>query len=331
MSKVIIGVDLGGTQIRAARLDQTLAIQERHKTLTLADEGRNATIERIKKLIKLVLPDDGSTVAGIGVSAPGPLNPDTGVVVAPPNLPGWHDVPLGDILHEEFGVPVYVGNDANVAALAEAARGAAQGFRHIIYLTLSTGIGSGIIYDGRLLLGKSGLAAEAGHIPIIVEGNHVSTLELEAAGPALARQCRAKIEAGAASSVMTAVNGDLDRIDARIVGEAANNGDEVARSVVLRGARIVGLGIVSLLHLFNPEIIVIGGGVSNIGALLFDNINATIKQHALDDDYWKDLIIAHADLADDVSIIGAAALVVTEGGHADVTQVLQQLNQRDER
>lgn len=327
MSEVIIGVDLGGTQIRAARLDQQLTIQERHKTLTLADQGLDATLNRIKEIIRLVMPNNGDTVAGIGISAPGPLNPETGVVVAPPNLAGWHDVPLGDILHQEFGIPVYVGNDANVAALAETARGAAQGFRHVIYLTVSTGIGSGIIYDGRLLLGKAGLAAEAGHIPIVVDDGRVSTLEKEGAGPALARKVRARIEAGEYSQVSEAVANNLDLIDARVVGIAANNGDKVAREVVVRGAFIVGLGIVGLLHLFNPEVVVIGGGVSNIGELFFDEINRAIRDYTLDDDYWKDLKVRSAGLEGDVSIIGAAALVLTQGGQSDVTEVIKRMQQ----
>src|SRR5512145_617099 len=119
MSEVIIGVDLGGTRVRAARLDQNLQILAREETLTQDEAGLDATLNRIKDLIREVLPRDGAPVSGIGISAPGPLNPLTGVVVAPPNLKGWHNVPLGDILHQEFNLPVYVGNDANVAALAE--------------------------------------------------------------------------------------------------------------------------------------------------------------------------------------------------------------------
>ncbi|MEL6270596.1 MAG: ROK family protein, partial [Chloroflexota bacterium] len=192
--EIIIGVDLGGTRIRAAACDLQLNIIERKETLTLAKEGRDATINRIKNIIRDVMME-GKTVKGIGFSAPGPLNPKTGVVVAPPNLSGWHNVPLGDMLHEEFGVPVYVGNDANVAALAETLRGAARGHNNVIYITVSTGIGSGIISGGYMILGEEGLGAEIGHIPLVI-GERVSTLELEAAGPAIARKVRARIEAG---------------------------------------------------------------------------------------------------------------------------------------
>jgi glucokinase len=326
-NEVLIGVDLGGTRVRVARLDTALNIIERHETLTLAHEGYDATIKRIKGLIRRVLPtDDATPIAGIGVSAPGPLNPQTGVVVAPPNLPGWHNVPLGDILHEEFNLPIYVGNDANVAALAEVARGAAHGHRHAIYITVSTGIGSGIIYDGRLLLGKTGLAAEAGHMIMLADGTRVSSLEKEAAGPALARQARARIEAGESTLIAELVAGDLDKIDARVIGIAANQGDQMAVDIVERCGKFVGLGIVTLLHLFNPEIVIIGGGVSNIGDLLFSRIRATIEQHSLDSAYWDDLKLVPAGLAGDVSVIGAAVLVATKGGQSDVTQVLSIIN-----
>ncbi len=328
MADIIIGVDLGGTQIRAARLDQHLHILAREETLTLAAQGLQPTLERIKNLVRSIWPQDEGRVAGIGVSAPGPLNPSTGVVVAPPNLPGWHNVSLRDILQDTFAVPVYVGNDANVAALAETARGAAHGFRHVIYITVSTGIGGGVITDGRLLLGKEGLAAEVGHMVMVVDGK-ATTLEKEAAGPALARQARARIEKGEKSLIHELVKGDLAQITSKIVGQAAEASDALALEVVTRGGRILGLGITTLLHLFNPEIVVIGGGVSKMGELLFAPMRAAYQQYAIDTAYWSDLRIERSALGDDVSIVGAAALVITHGGVKDVGQAVTQL-QTDE-
>lgn len=324
MSDMIIGVDLGGTRIRAALLGHGLDIVKRVETRTMADDGLDATLERIKAQIRKVLPDD-KRPAGIGISAPGPLNPETGVVVAPPNLPGWHDVPLGDILHEEFGVPIYVGNDANVAVLAEAVRGAAQGYRHVIYVTVSTGIGSGIVVDGRLLLGRQGLAAEAGHMVMIVE-DRVSTLELEAAGPDMAMQAVRRIKAGEQSMISDLVNGDLDQVEGSTVGKAAKDGDTLALEIVRRSGKLVGMGIVNMLHLFNPEIIVIGGGVAiNLQDLMFPPMWDAIKAYSIDDDYWKDLKIVTPDLAEDVSIIGAAVLVATGGGVRKLDEVMREL------
>ncbi|XWX05303.1 ROK family protein [Aggregatilineales bacterium SYSU G02658] len=323
--KWVVSLDLGGTRIRTARLNHSLDIVERYETLTGADDGFDASMGRIIDALHKVMPADRSTVQGIGVSAPGPLDPSTGVLVAPPNLPGWVNVPLAAILRREFGVPVYCGNDANVAALAETARGAAYGYRYVIYITISTGIGSGIINDGVLLLGKRGLAAEAGHIQLVV-GDTVTSVEKEAAGPALARRVRGRIAQGAASK-MSAMVEDIEDIDARIIGIAAHEGDPVALEAVEHCGFCVGLGLVTLLHLFNPEIVVIGGGVSNIGALLFDKIRATVETYALTDAYWRDLQIVPAGLGGDVSIVGAGALVLTGGGQKDVTQVIAIVNE----
>lgn len=321
MGKGIIAVDLGGTQIRTARFDHQLNLLQRERTLTLAEEGPEAVIQRLKQYIEKVLPPSHSDVAGIGFSSPGPLNPMTGVIIAPPNLPGWHDVPLADIIRSEFGLPVFIGNDANVAALAEASSGAAQGHRHVVYITVSTGIGAGMICDGRLLLGRDGLAAEFGHIPIIIEQDKVSSVELEAAGPAIARRARAALGAGSPSSLSELVADDNGSIDAKAVALAARGGDQLATDVFAHAGRIIGLGIVSILHLFNPEVVVLGGGVSKAGDLLFAPMLDVIRQHVLDEAYLKDLKIAPAALGDDVALVGAAALVATDGGHLDISEL----------
>ena len=321
MGKQIIAVDLGGTQIRTARYDEHLNLLQRENTLTLAHEGLDATLGRIKEYIHKVMPDDKSAVRGIGFSAPGPLNPVTGVIVAPPNLGGWHNVPLADIIHDEFDVPVFVGTDANVAALAETTKGAAKGHRHVVFLTISTGIGGGMICDGMMLLGREGLGAEAGHIPMIVEDGKVSSLENEAAGPAIAEQVRQRIEAGETSIVSELVQGDLSKIDAKVVGQAAVQGDTIAIDQLAYAGRIIGIGIVTLLHLFNPEVIVIGGGVSKTGDLLFEPMWKAIREHVLDIAYIENLKIEKSILADDVALVGAAALVATDGGRMDVREL----------
>ena len=321
MGKAIIAVDLGGTQIRTARFDRQLNLLQREQTLTSAADGPKAVIGRLKRYIEKVLPPSLSDVAGIGFSSPGPLNPMTGVIIAPPNLPGWHDVPLADIIRSEFDLPVYIGNDANVAALAEASKGAAQGHRHVVYITVSTGIGAGVICDGRLLLGREGLAAEFGHIPIIIERDRVSSVELEAAGPAIARRALAALRAGKPSSLSQWLARGNRPLDAKAVAIAARAGDQLAAETFAHAARIIGLGIVSILHLFNPEVIVLGGGVSKAGELLFRPMNDVINKHVLDDSYLKDLKIVPAALGDDVALVGAAALVATNGGDLDISEL----------
>jgi glucokinase len=157
---VLISVDLGGTNIRAARFERQgddWYMVEQQRTLTEAYRGCESTVERIKNQVRLVWPQDGRPVLGIGISAPGPINPRTGILVAPPNLGNCYQVPLEAELKTAFGVATYLGNDANVAVLAEVALGAAQGYRDAIFMTISTGIGGGVVTDGRLLLGKDGL------------------------------------------------------------------------------------------------------------------------------------------------------------------------------
>ena len=321
MGNQIIAVDLGGTQIRTARYDLDLNLLQRENTLTRAQLGLQPTIDRMKAYIRKVMPARSDDILGIGISSPGPLNPFRGLIVAPPNLPGWLDVPLRDIMEAEFNLPVYIGNDANVAALAEASKGAAQGCRHATYITVSTGIGAGIICDGKLLLGREGLAAEFGHIPIVLESGKVSSVEREAAGPAIARRVKQAIQGGATSKVIDIVKGDLNRIDAKAVGMAAEDGDLLGSAQLAYSGAIIGLGIVTILHLFNPEVIVIGGGVSKTGDLLLAPMRDAVRAHVMDEAYTENLRIEQSALGDDVALAGAAALVATDGGNLDISEL----------
>lgn len=322
---LIIGVDLGGTRLRAARLDPDLEVLEREEMLTLADEGFAATFERIKTIIQHRI-RDGESVTGIGVSIPGPTNPFSGIVELGTNLKGWENVPLMQLLGEHFRAPVYIGNDANVAALAETVKGAAQDYRHVIFITVSTGIGGGIIVDGRLLLGKSGLGAEVGHMVIATEEGHISTLEKESAGPSMARRARRLIEGGAVSMLTDLANGDLTKISGKHIGQAAKAGDKLALEIVQRSGRILGYGVTSLLHIFNPEIIVFGGGVSQLGDLLFNPMREAMEATVIDSAYVKDLKIVGAALGDNVSLVGAGALVITRGGVEKISAIRAQLD-----
>lgn len=317
--KSIIAVDLGGTRIRAARLDQQLNILQRVETLTLADEGGDAVIARIKQEIHKVLPEDRAGVLGIGISSVGPLDPATGTVINPPNLP-WERVPLGDELRQAFGLPVYVGNDANVAALAEAARGAARGYSHVIYLTISTGIGSGVIIDGRLLLGRQGFAGEAGNM-LVHTPSGIVPLEYLASGPGIAREVVQRLNAGDESTIPERVGGTLALVNSKIVGMAAQDGDALALEVIQWAAELIGVGIVTLLHLFDPQILVIGGGVTALGDLLFDPMRQTIQKYVMTPEYYDGLVITMPELGDDVSIYGAAALVMTQGGMVSISDI----------
>lgn len=311
---IYIGVDLGGTRIRAARFNSNLEMKERQETLTRSQEGPDAVIGRIKDLIKAVWPTNGQQVEAIGVSAPGPINARAGVIASPPNLKGWINIPLAKILSEAFHTEAYLGNDANLAAVAEAHMGAAQGYRDVVFLTISTGIGSGIISDGKLLIGSEGIGDEVGHTILVVDGDQVSDFEQQAAGPAIARQARAAIEKGEKSKILDLANGSLSNITAAMVGTAAKDGEAVALRVVARVGWILGLGIVNMLHIFNPQIIVLGGGVSEgMGDMLLPLAWDGIRKYSMDPLFWKHLIIAPAQLGENVSLIGAATLALHKG------------------
>lgn len=316
MQELIIGVDLGGTQIRAALADGEGRILHRASCLTLAEEGPEPVIGRIKAAIReAVHSTDWAQVVGIGIGAPGPINPWTGVIHQAPNLPGWRDVPLRDIIQKEFQVPTHLGNDANIAALAEYRFGAGQGVDDLIYMTISTGIGGGVIAGGQLLLGADGLASEVGHMTLEPHGplcncGNIGCLEALASGPAIARDARQRIEEGAQTIIADRAGGDLRKVTAKAVGQAAQRGDELAIELIQRAGFYIGVGIVNLIHLFNPRLFVIGGGVSKAGDLLFDPIRATVRERAMPA-MRQNVRVVSAALGDDVGLLGAVALALT--------------------
>jgi len=317
MAPYIISVDIGGTQIRAALSDREGNIIHRVAHLTLAEEGPEPVIGRIKEAIRQAASQHLGQVEAIGIATAGPLDPWEGVIIKAPNLPGWHQVPLRAIIEEEFGLPTHVGNDANLAALAEQRFGAGKGTRDLIYITHSTGIGGGIIVDGRLLLGSKGLGAEVGHITLDIDGprcgcGNIGCLEAMAAGPAIARNAIQAIEAGRETIIPDLVEGDLSRISAKEVSEAAQQGDPLGIKLIRQAGELLGIGLVSLMHLFNPEIIVIGGGVSKAGDLLFEPVRETVRTRCMAEDYWRDTPIVPAALGDDVGLMGGIALVLSQ-------------------
>jgi glucokinase len=318
VEKLIVGVDLGGTQIRAALADGEGRILRRTSCLTLAEEGVEPVMGRIKGAIYEVMgATERGQVQGIGIVAPGPLDPWKGVIMKAPNLPGWRNVPLKNLMEEEFDLPVFVGNDANLAALAEQRFGAGLGIADLIYITVSTGIGGGIIAGNRLLLGAQGFAGEVGHQTIEAHGprcncGNIGCLEALAAGPAIAGRARELIRNGAETAITDLVGDDLDQITAKLVNQAAQAGDPVAIELFRRAGFYIGIGIVNLLHLFNPSLIVIGGSVAKAGDLLFEPIRATVHQRAMASYYWENTPIVPATLGDDVGLLGAVALVLFE-------------------
>ncbi len=310
----VIGVDLGGTQIRVVRADLDGKVQERRAVLTLAAEGPRAVLERIRALIESVR--GAEPIQAIAMGVPGPTDPYRGILLVGPNLPGWRDVNVVEELGAHFDAPIYVGNDANLAGLAEHRFGAGAGFRHMVYITQSTGIGTGVIIDGRMLLGRGGLGAEVGHTTIDLaadspEDNLVGTLEGLTSGPSIARRARVALRAGASSRALALAGGEIDAVTPLELSLAAAEGDVFAVEQYRTAGRYLGVGITNILHSFNPECIVIGGGVwLHCHALLEGPMWETIRARAQSPAYWQDLQIRTAALGDDVGLLGAVALAL---------------------
>ncbi len=311
----VIGVDLGGTQIRAARLDPgDSALRDRIGLLTLADEGPDCVFERIVSAVEQAAAAEGlKKIETIGIGVPGPCDPKAGIVYEMPNIPGWNDVPLQLMLEERLRVPVRIGNDANLAALGEHAFGAGQGIDDLIYITVSTGIGGGVMTGGRLLLGVNGLAAEIGHIVVDPNGpvcncGGVGHIEALASGTAIARIARSRVAAEQPTLLRAMVDGELDRITARHVNEAAQRGDPLSRAVLREAGHYLGLAFITFIHIFNPALILLGGGVANCGEYIMEPIWQTVTEGVMNPAYLRGLRIERAALAGDVGLWGAVAL-----------------------
>jgi glucokinase len=282
-------------------------------------KGSKEPLKRLFELIESIWPKD-SPVETISVAVPGPVNPYSGILLEAPNIPGWEDLPLQKHLQERFCTKVLLGNDANLAGLSEWKYGAGRGHHHMIYMTVSTGIGGGIIIDDRLLLGAQGLAAEIGHMVVMPEGPACGCggrghLEAFSSGTAIANWVREQIEQGTQSTAVkstaaikhTTLPADKT-ITARMISECAQAGDELCISALGRAGYYLGIAIASLLQTFNPTAVILGGGVSKSGSLLFDPLNKSLKEHIMNPHYLDNLVITTAAFGDEVGLIGALAL-----------------------
>jgi len=301
-----VAVDVGGTQLRVAVYGPD-SITPIHQKRIPTRSTHNTAIERLIDLIASVWPGQKS-VESIGIAVPGPTDPKLGVIYAAPNIPGWKNLPLRQILEERFGVPVYLGNDANLAALGEWRFGAGQGHHNLVYLTISTGIGGGVISEDRLLLGESGLAAELGHITLIPDGPLCSCglpghLEAYASGTAIARFVREELAKGRSSMLALQPPPSAKEID-----EAASQGDPLAIEAFALAGRFLGYGIANFLQIFNPSIVILGGGVSRCGPNWWEPMQDALRRSVISEAYLQSLTIRLAALGDEAGLLGALAL-----------------------
>jgi len=312
IEKMIVGVDLGGSKINAILTDFLGNISRQVLKDTLAKEGPDAVIARVIECIKQVT--SSNNIAGIGVGAAGACDVESGVVTLSPNLPGWHNVRLRDIIQREFDVPVYLDNDANVAALGEYYFGGVTGVANLLYVCVGTGIGGGIIIDGQLYHGASGSAGEIGHMTIDINGTrcpcgNFGCWETLASGTALARDAVKQIKAGAQTSILDFADGKLDEVSANRVFLAAKDGDRLANEMISQTGYYLGIGLVNLINIFNPQLILIGGGLARMGQLLLAPATKVVKKRA----YELPAGAARIELARlgaDAEALGAVALVL---------------------
>lgn len=316
MKKYIIGLDIGGTKISCVVGTGDGQILKRDVMPTEVEKAPEDTMKKaIGKIHKLLQSSrvELSDVEGIGVGAPGPLDPISGTILATPNMPGWNGVCLKEILGKEFGLPVVIDNDANAAALGEKKFGAGKEVNDLFYFTVSTGIGGGLIIDGRIYHGASFDAAEVGHMTILPDGprcgcGKLGCLEALASGTAIARRAKEKIKGNPASLILKLAGDEIEAITAKVVAEAASKGDKLATLIWEEAARFLGIGVANVLNLINPQMVIIGGGVAKAGELLFKPVRESAAREAFGRTFESCKIVPSA-LGDMVGDFGAISLV----------------------
>ena len=302
--RYVIGVDLGGTNLRAGLVDAKGAILFDTKVDTKVEEGSQAIFGRMVTLIKTVqqqVPQGGS-VAGVGIGVPGPLDPFAGFVFAMPNIAGFENTPLRQMLSDATGLDIELGNDANAAAVGEWIFGAGKGLRDLVYITVSTGIGGGVIADGHLVLGHRGSAGEVGHH--IIDWHTRMSWEDTAAGPGFARRAATAMRQHGDSALHRLATPDT--VQGHHVAQAAAAADPLALRLMDEEGEAIGAGLVNMLHLYSPAKIVLGGGVVINNPQLVERAKVVIAERALT--VYRDVPVEMTQLGDRIGLLGAAAL-----------------------
>jgi glucokinase len=318
---LVVGVDIGGTKVAAGLVDRHGEIKTQTRTPMVADGDADAGLAAVLSAIDALFAHDAEArnlIRGIGICAPGPLDPTTGVVINPPNLPCWRNFPLAAKVAEIYRVPVKVENDANVAALAEAYWGAGRGYQHIFYAGLGTGIGTGIVFDRRIYNGRTGAAAEGGHMSIDYRGPRCGCgkpgcIEVLAAGPAIARRARALLKSKQAlgqrvcSSMLDLANENADAVTSEMVGAAFVAGDPLAKQTLEETVDLLSLWLSNIVDLLEPDVVIIGGGVAAMLSPFFADIVKGIARYCINS-RSQEIPLLKARYGADSGIAGGAAL-----------------------
>jgi glucokinase len=303
-----IGVDIGGTKVAAGLVDSSGEISHKTRAPMVATGDAATGFAAVKAAVEAVF---SGAVTGIGLCSPGPLDPKTGVVLNPPNVPCWRNYPLAAEVERVFGVPARVDNDANAAGLAEALWGAAVGYANVFYATLGTGIGTGIVIDRKIYHGRTGSAAEGGHMTIDYHGPQCpcgkrGCIETLASGPNIARRAQARL-AGAGASRIVELAGSLEQVRSEHVGQAFREGDAVATEVLTETAHLLTVWLGNIVDLLEPDVIVVGGGVAELMSSFFDSISKNLPHWSINQRSGE-IPLLMARYGADAGIAGAGAL-----------------------
>ena len=310
---IAIGIDIGGMSIKGAAVDSNGRVYEKFSMPFIKGEPGEETIRKLANIVKEYIAANGleNKIAGIGLGSPGTLDIKNGIVNYANNL-GWENLHVADIFHEVLPYPVRLTNDANAASLGEAKYGAGKAYQNIIMLTLGTGVGGGIILNGKLYEGNEGKGAELGHSVIVVDGEQCTCgrkgcLETYASATALIRETKKAMHSNR-RSLMWKICPDIDLVSGKIPFEAAKKGDKVAIDVLDNYIKYLGEGILNFCNIFRPNVIVLSGGIANAGDYLFDRVNKYIKDRNYGYKMTPEVKVVPAELGYDSGKIGAAAL-----------------------
>jgi glucokinase len=322
---VFVGVDIGGTKVAAGLVNGAGEILFRTRVPMHSTGTAEAAAESVFAAIDAVMnAAQGTTVQGIGLSAPGPLDPRTGVIINPPNVTCWRNFPLAAIVKERYPYRVRVDNDGNAAGLAEALWGAGRGYSSVFYVTLGTGVGTGIIFDRKLYLGRTGAAGEGGHIsidykgPVCGCGKH-GCIEVLASGPAIARRARAKLEqSGRGEGLLVLCGGKPENVTSEMVAQAWKQGDRLATEVLRETAELLTIWLGNVIDLLDPDVIVFGGGLSAVMTQWFGEIRSLLPKWCINS-RCTEIPLKPARFGAESGIIGAASLCFEESAEAAAT------------
>lgn len=315
MEKNRIGIDVGGTNVKIALVDEKGKIKYSNSVPTRAEMGYEYTVNNIKQAIYDLLKEtklEPKNIEGIGFGFPGQVDYKSGIVRLAPNIPGWVDVPIAKLIEDEFHIPTRVDNDVRCAALGELNFGAGKGCENLICITVGTGIGSGLIVNGKLVRGASNAAGEIGHIKLQMNDGPIcgcgdtGCLEAFASGPSIVAMAEDYIRGGKSTKFREMANSNP--ITPYIVCEAAKAGDPVAKRIFTIMGEYIGIGMASVVNLLNPEKIIVGGGVADAGEILMTPLKETLKKRAMKI-AGEAVEVVPAQLGNTAGVIGASLLI----------------------